>query len=434
MEHYAFDDKFQVKLLGILYSGNINSTLVSPEYFSNPIYGAICETLLSLKQLYGNITPDMVKNNLLEKKDFKDRDYRAELLISLPQVFKSIKDSEQSYIRDLAFKFAKLQRYKSFLRESYSILQEDDTDTVEKLDSLFSHLDFDTGLDQDLGQFYFSSLQERLLERSKNPDIIRSMIKPLDDCLDGGGFGCEDLTLLAGLPSSGKSFALLRIAKMAVLQLQKVVFYSLEMTTNRLSGRLDASFTGTPTHQLRNLESSIIEARLKDMRIQVGGDNLLMKRFPAGKTTVSMLESHLNALKFKGFFPRVIVIDYINLMQPEEVTKEGRHRDLGSVYVALKGLAQSIHGWVFTGAQSNRAGFNSPLITMRDLAESFEGAAHSDIIVTINRNDEEAAAEQVRLYVAKDRNGVDKRIIKGYTDYKNGNFWSDRHSQGLQGV
>ena len=183
MEHYEFDERFQAKLLGILYTGNINASLVLPEYFQNPIYVEICETIIGLKQSYGNITREMVKNHLLAKKDFKDRDYRAELLLHLPHIFRAIKVSEQSYIRDLAFKFAKLQRYKDFLRKSYSIIQEENADTLEQLDDLFSHADFDTGLDQDIGHFYFSGLQERLQERGKQADIIRSTIAPLDVCL-----------------------------------------------------------------------------------------------------------------------------------------------------------------------------------------------------------------------------------------------------------
>jgi hypothetical protein len=116
-------------------------------------------------------------------------------------------------------------------------------------------------------------------------------------------------------------------------------------------------------------------------------------------------------------------------MRPESSTREGRHRDLGEVYIGLKGLGQQRQMYPITAAQSNRTGFNAPLITIQHFADTFEGGMHADIIVTLNRDDDEAQQEKIRLYVAKDRDGVDKRIIHGYTNYKKGAFWSRKHAQ-----
>jgi hypothetical protein len=48
---------------------------------------------------------------------------------------------------------------------------------------------------------------------------------------------------------------------------------------------------------------------------------------------------------------------------------------------------------------------------------------HADTIITLNRTDEEAEEERLRIYIAKDRNGVDRRIIHIHTGFSVGQFY-----------
>ena len=152
------------------------------------------------------------------------------------------------------------------------------------------------------------------------------------------------------------------------------------------------------------------------------GDNLLIKEYPAGIANVATLRAHIASLRMAGFTPDVVCLDYINLLAPP-TRSDSRYEGLGQVYVDLIGLAKEYDLWMFTAAQSNRTGFESNLITMQVIAESFQGAMHSDVIISLNRDDEESNREYIRLYIAKDRNGVDKKVIGGYTNFRRGSFW-----------
>lgn len=427
---YDFGDEFQQKLLGLIYTGILAPPVICPAYFASPIHVEMCDSIVALRSTYGDITSDMLADHLLKKRFFKDREYRDELLSALPALKKSIKKSEQQYLFDLAYKFARLEQYRDFFRKGVDLLQESDSHTLESLDALFADLALVSSNGDgagEMGYFYFSSLTERLKQRDEEPEVLKPFIPGLEKCLANEGFAKEELVVFAGLASAGKSFSLLHMANVSLIQKKKVVFYSLEMTEEKLATRLDAAFSGFRTSTIRD-NNVAVQKRLAKMQ-EMFGDNLLFKKMKAGFTRISDLRAHLDLLKFKGFVPDVLILDYINLMRPETATREGRHRDLGEVYIGLKGLQQERHLWAFTAAQSNRAGFNSPLITIKDFADSFEGGMHADVVISINRNDEEADQEKVRLYVAKDRDGVDKKTITISTNYAKGGFISRKHTR-----
>lgn len=429
MHHtYDFGDEFQHKLLGLIFAGILGPPVVRAEYFYHPIHAEVCDSVITLRSSYGDITLAMLSTHLLAKRFFKDREYREELAAFLPTLARPIKKAERSYLFDLAYKFARLQQYRDFFRRGVDLLQESDAQTLDNLDALFADMALVAGGGADeIGYFYFSTINERLKQRFQSPEVLKPFITGLERCLANGGFAREELVVFAGLASAGKSFALLHMANVSLIQKKKVVFYSLEMTEEKLATRLDAAFSGFPTSEIRE-NNEAVQTRLAQIQ-KMFGDNILFKKMKAGFTRVSDVRAHLDLLKFKGFTPEVIILDYINLMRPETMSREGRHRDLGDVYIAMKGLQQERNLWAFTAAQSNRAGFNSPLITIKDFADSFEGGMHADVVISINRNDDEAEQEKVRLYVAKDRDGVDKKTITIATNYKRGAFMSRKHSR-----
>ena len=371
---YDFGENFQIKLLSLVYSGTLAPPVVNASYFQNPIHSEICESIVVLRQQYSDVTREMVDTHLLRKRIFRDKEYRLELKEILSKVFKVPRQQEIAYLHDLAFKFAKLQQYRNFFRKGVDILQNQDIESLEQLDGLFHDTSVITQHSDDIGDFYFSSLSDRLKYRAEIPRVLKTQIPPLDSCLADGGFAKGELVVFAGLASTGKSFALLHMATAALLQMKKTVFYSLEMDSYKVATRIDAAFSGIATHQIRQ-NSEVVEKRLTSLMSQFG-DNLLIKRMPAGQTKVSDIRAHLDMLKFRGFVPEVMIVDYINLMRPESATREGRHRDIGEVYIGLKGLGQERNMYPITAAQSNRSGFNAPLITIAHFADSFEGGMH----------------------------------------------------------
>ena len=422
MAVFPFDNVFQHKLLGLFKEGNIDSSSIDQTAFQNPILTEIYLAITTLqKQDITPITKRILFSQAIKARIFRDKEYQEDLKESIDLLFKPCKSSEKLFILKSVSDFNRLQSYKQTLLQAEDLLQDPDNLTLEKLDGLFSKQVRDDSQNLDKGEFYFSSLINRLKERNRDPEIIKSLIPDLDRCLDNGGFAPEEINLACGLPSAGKTFWLLHMAKAAVAQKKKVLFISLEMTTSKLASRLDAAYIGVETHKLREHDVQL-QRTLRKLRREFG-DNLLLKKMPAGQTNTTDIHNYIHALRLTDFKPEVLILDYMNILAPKNPSREGRHRDLGQSYIDLKGITQEYHMWLFTAAQSNREGHNAKLITMVNLSDSFEGSMHSDIVISLNRDDDDAKRERLRIYLAKDKNGIDKRVINISTNYAKGAFW-----------
>lgn len=423
MATYKFDQSFQRKLLRLLAAGIVPSSLVKPDYFQNPILAELCSSILSLRESsHGAITGDMAYNKAVTAALFRDKEYRSELRRLVRQISGlKFHAAEQRFIIDEASKFARLQNYRQAIMEADGLLEEPSVDTLDRLDALFEKNLSSRPSGNDDSLFYFSSLADRIKKLRAGQDVLLSLIGPIDKMLDGGGFSRQEINLVVGLPSAGKTFWLLHMAKAAVIQKKRVLFFSLEMTNSKLATRLDASFLGIKTTELSE-NIKLLDQTLRKYK-RLFGDNLVLQKMPAGQTTVHDLDSSIRNWQTRGFSPDVILLDYINLMAPPQRSREGRHRDLGQTYMDLKGLSQRYNQWLFTAAQSNRSGAEVKVITMSNLADSFEGSMHADVVMSLNRNDQEAKYERIRIFFAKNKNNVDKQTIQGFTDYSRGSFW-----------
>lgn len=417
---YPFSKSFQKKLASLyIQKGSllVAEDVVKPEYFESPSISRIVEASSRLYKEYGGVLTFPLVGEAL-RKEVGSNGNLPKLLNVLDSLKVEVSETEGKMLQKEAISFARHQAFKLALRETVDLLRNDDQAAIEQVWVRAFSLGKNTSYG--LGDFFFSSLPKRIRERMKRPDIVKSLIPGLDQSLSDGGFARKELNVFLGLPSAGKSFALDHMAKVSILQKLKVVVYSLEMSALRVMSRLDASFSGLMILELRN--------SVKELSKRVGkygsmyGDSLLVKEFSAGRTSVSMLSAHLTSLKLSGFVPDVVVIDYINLLSSPE-SYDNRYQDLGQIYIDLRGLAQDYNVFCFTAAQANRGGWDTDLIRMKDIAESFQGAMHADVIISLNRTDEEAQREAIRLYIVKDRNGLDKVVIPGYTNFKRGCFW-----------
>jgi len=413
---YRFPRNWQRKLLSLLIANGtqiIVEDLVKSEYFERPVHAQIAEVVINLYKEYGvPLTFSAVREALREQVPEDDFPRIEKALKSLRVPLKEV---EEKLITDQVRRFAQHQAAKSAAFASRDLIEQDQ---IEELETMWSQA-FRVGKQDKTGieRFYFSSFAERAKKRQERPDILLTLIKPLDRNLNDGGFARKELNVFLALPSGGKSFALDHMAKAAIIQKKKTIFYTLEMSWERVAGRLDASFSGVEIRELRG-STSKVSKKLSTLEKQFG-DSLLIKEYPANLVTVATIRSHIISSKMMGFEPEVIIIDYINLLS-RDPTIEGSYKGLGDVYIQLRSLAQEFNLWCITAGQSNRSGFDSEVITMKDIGESFEGAMHSDVLLTLNRTEAERQGNMMRIYIAKNRNELDSIFIKIQTNFKKG--------------
>ena len=136
---------------------------------------------------------------------------------------------------------------------------------------------------------------------------------------------------------------------------------------------------------------------------------LIIKEYPTKSASTRTISTHLEKLKQKGINPDMIIVDYADLLKPTASgfkTQELRH-SLGNTYEELRGIGQVWDIPVWTASQTNRSGLNAEVITMESISEAFSKCFVADFICSISRTVEDKTENKGRMFVAKNRNGID---------------------------
>jgi replicative DNA helicase len=149
--------------------------------------------------------------------------------------------------------------------------------------------------------------------------------------------------------------------------------------------------------------------KLKHLKKTVGGltkmygDNLRVISYPAFSANLSEIRTAIDNLEYnEGFVPDVIVIDYADILAPEDSRLLGRERS-DETWKMLKHMADSRHCLVVSASQSNRQSFDKKNVTQTDISEDIRKVAHVDMMLALNQTPEEKDAGVVRVSVIAGR-------------------------------
>jgi len=134
-----------------------------------------------------------------------------------------------------------------------------------------------------------------------------------------------------------------------------------------------------------------------------GKNNLRIKAFPAYSANLSDVMRALDNLEFtEDFVPDVIIIDYADILAPEDSRLSGRDR-IDETWKKLKGLAARRHCLVVTASQSSRASIEKKSVSQIDTAEDIRKLAHVDLMLSLNQTKEEKRRKYMRIGILAHR-------------------------------
>ena len=132
-------------------------------------------------------------------------------------------------------------------------------------------------------------------------------------------------------------------------------------------------------------------------------NHLRLRTYPAYSANVKDIKRDLMILEnLEGFIPDVIVVDYADILAPENPNVEGRDR-YDETWKMLKNMASERHCLVVTASQSNRKSIEKKVVTQVDTAEDIRKLAHVDIMLSLNQTREEKESGVMRLGVVAHR-------------------------------
>lgn len=136
---------------------------------------------------------------------------------------------------------------------------------------------------------------------------------------------------------------------------------------------------------------------------QMYDENFRLICYPKFSANVSNIKSAIEHLEWEeGFIPDVIVLDYADILAPEDNQVTGRDR-YDDTWKMLGNLADTRNSLVVTASQTNRASFNKKNVTQTDAAEDIRKIANVDVMIALNQLPSEKENGILRVSVVAER-------------------------------
>ena len=255
-------------------------------------------------------------------------------------------------------------------------------------------------------------------ERRSKPNAVTGLATGLVD-FDRmtGGLQPEDLIILAGRPSMGKSACALTMALGVARTGKRVAFFSLEMRTEDLHLRAASQLSRVTIGAIRSGLVSEGEAQAVHRAMAEASALPLHYDDTAVLTTNQLLGKCFQHRQRHGL--DLVIVDYLQMMRgPRDSSARGgnREQEVAAISRSLKGLARSMRVPVLALAQLSR-GVESrtdkkPMLS--DLRESGQIEQDADVVAFCYRpeyygkthdDDLQPVKGKAQLIIAKQRNG-----------------------------
>lgn len=236
---------------------------------------------------------------------------------------------------------------------------------------------------------------DRFIEEIGQPrEYMKTGIKSLDYFLK---IEKGDFIIIGGRPSSGKTAITLQMAA-NMSETYKVVYFSLETSSNKLFDRLIANKSMTDFSKIKRGE---LNAQNKQYLIEQYRDKfarLNLVTVDAAGMSVSQIQS--TAIQEKA---DAVFIDYIGLINCGN-SKLSPYEKMSQISIALHTMAQYQKMCVFALCQLNRSGKDDP--DMTSLRDSGQIEQDADAIILLSNVDNSEENKHIKkLFVAKNKEG-----------------------------
>ena len=311
---------------------------------------------------------------------------------------------------------------RDLITASYDILKESYDDSVNVDDlvdvaqtKIFSAIQTREKKDvQEIGAI-INSVMENLqeLQGITGPSGVPSGFPSIDRVTQG--WQKSDLIILAARPSVGKTAFSLNLARNAAVDYNMpVAFFSLEMSADQLGKRLITTESGLPGEKIKggvkleDYEWEQLEYKLKNL----SKAPLYIDDTP-GIPVMEFRAKAKRLVKQKGV--RLIVVDYLQLMQGPTELRGMREQEVAAISRTLKATAKELNVPIIALSQLSRnavqrtGGTGKPQLS--DLRESGSIEQDADMVIFIHRPDfvgmseDPADREKAFIVIAKHRNG-----------------------------
>ncbi len=414
-EQFSYTPEYQAKIISLMLCSpnfcGLAADALQGENFGSPVLRWFFDKIAEAET---PLTPATLKEELL--KTAANNVIKESEVKTYVELYTEIKQRPNKHDEDHIYKslseFVRHQNVKKAFQESLLLLKEGNWETiVDKITQAAT-----TQLQPlSLGHNFLVDYQTRLAARMAETEsfIMPTGIPELDPLL-GGGLEAEQLGLIVGGTGRGKSVFLAHLARHALLLNHSVVYYTLELSEAIMARRLDSMFTHFRPVELKQKNADVFH-KMEKLHAQYK-QSLIIKGFPTGQASVRTLRTHYRQLLAAGITPKLICVDYLDLLKSQRQYKDYRF-ELDDITKALRGLSQEFGVPVWTATQMNRAGMAAETPDESSISEAVNKLFTVDVCIFMAQTKAEREDELMRLFLSKNRNGPSGYQVKITTDY-----------------
>lgn len=387
--------------------------LIQPDYFESFQHAALVDLSQQYFAKYSKapspvvlvkLIKDAVANKRMQPQMAKDCGTELRKLVA-----EDISDRE--FLIDCVASFSRRKAVTEALAASVGYRDKGEYDKIEKV--LREALLVGAADGQD-GLNYLDSVEQRTERRqeiaagNRPPTGITTGILPLDNLLYHKGWGIEELSVIMGAAKRGKSMALADFAIRAALAGKNVLVVTLEVSAQIYTDRFDANVSELRMDELVT-NAAQVEAKIRSTMANAG--KIQVHEYPPDTFTPAMCHRLIERYRARGIDFDMVVVDYLDIMAPNYRTHDAI-QDSKSVWLGMRKLAKEEHVAVLSATQTNRDGARNKVSKDTDVAEDFNKIRIADLVLSINRDEEEEKNGEARIYFAASRNQAGGLTIK----------------------
>jgi replicative DNA helicase len=324
----------------------------------------------------------------------EDKALKQTVIEQLKNVYTQVGADDLAYVKKEYLTFCKNQKVKDALLKSVDLLKAGNYDKI--IDTMMAASK--VGVESDLGLDYIENF-ESILEDVKR-DSCSTGWDVIDELMDGG-LGPGELGVVMAPSGIGKSWFLSKIACSALQNGLDVLHYTLELSESYVGQRYTTILTNIGTADQKMKKDEIIR-KIK----QVPG-RVRIKYYPPQFASAKTIAAHVEKVRQIGFNPKLIIIDYADLLKSGNGGRDGLYAELGGIYEELRGLSGETQIPIWTATQTNRAAIDHEVIQADSVGDSYKKVQTADFIMSVSRKTKDKLSNTGRIHIVKNRFGPD---------------------------
>lgn len=306
-----------------------------------------------------------LENSGLDEESLEKISTKFEILESLDKAIKNgfsldvMFNKTENWIRSKALNNA--------IYKAATILDSNDTKKISELPSMFSdalNIKINDTDNKDIAE----SVEERYWMRKDNTNKIPFLVNKFN-IITKNGLPRKSLSCFVLPTGGGKTAIFCSLAADYLRQGYNVLFITLELAKEIVETRIDANITDTSISDLEQIDLQTYLQKCKQGYENKG--KIIVKEFPTSSVNTSAITTLLTELKQKkDFTPDILILDYINLINPTRRVDSSSYIQIKAVAEELRGICVTNNMVGITGTQVNRDGMKNGEIDLTDTSES----------------------------------------------------------------